>query len=477
MSNEVAVRNPYSGVLDFSFIEPAVDTLRRNCERLKSGQADWAGLSIEERGKILQKFAGCIQTRETELTAAIVADTGRTQVAAMEAGSLGSFIERSVAEAPAVLASSEPRPAQVPLIHGSANRLPYGLVGNISPWNFPVILSFIDTFPALIAGNAVIIKPSEITPRWTEPMKAAIAACPEIEAVLDIVVGTGQIGAALIDLVDAVVFTGSVATGRKVAEAAARNFIPASLELGGKDPAIVLASADIEYAARVATFSSVQSTGQACQSLERIYVAKQHYEKFMELAVSHAESLPINYPDINHGVIGPFIFEQQAYKVKEQIDDAVSNGATLHCGGEILDHGGLWMRPTVLTDVDHSMMLMQEETFGPVMPIMPFENEAHAVKLANDSKYGLSAAVFAGSVEEGRAFAARINAGAISVNDAALTAMLHEFEHDSFGFSGLGRGRAGAAAYTRFTREQTVMSNVESKALLADQLGSLASEK
>jgi len=149
----------------------------------------------------------------------------------------------------------------------------------------------------------------------------------------------------------------------------------------------------------------------------------------------------------------------------------VANGATLHCGGEILDHGGLWMRPTVLTGVTHDMMLMREETFGPVVPIMSFGSEDEAAELANDSQYGLSAAVFAGTVEQGQEFAARIKAGAISVNDAALTAMVHEFEHDSFGYSGLGRGRSGASAYTRFTREQAVMSNIESRALLAGELG------
>jgi len=164
--------------------------------------------------------------------------------------------------------------------------------------------------------------------------------------------------------------------------------------------------------------------------------------------------------------------EEQAHKVMAQIDDAVSKGATVHCGGRIIDHGGLWMEPTVITGVDHSMQLMREETFGPVVPIMAYADQAEAIRLANDSQYGLSAAVFAATTEEGREFARHIRAGAISVNDAALTAMLHEFEHDSFGYSGLGRSRAGASAYTRFTREQAVMTNEESRPLLAGQLGS-----
>lgn len=470
MTQEIAVRNPYTGELDYSFTEPTPAQLRATCERLRAGQPAWAERSVDGRLDALEAFGAAIARHASDITAALVADTGRSQVPAIEVSGLQGQIERCRREAPAVLASTTPRPAQVPLIHGSANRMPLGLVGNISPWNFPVVLSFIDTFPALAAGNAVIIKPSEITPRWVEPMKAAIHECPEIAAVLDIVVGTGQTGAAIPQLVDAVVFTGSVATGRKVAEAAAKNFIPAALELGGKDPAVVLADADIDYAARVITFSSVQSTGQACQSLERVYVPKQHFEQFLQTSIATAESLALNYPSMDDGVIGPFIFEQQAYKVLEQVQDAVSLGATLHCGGEIIDHGGLWMRPTVMSAVNHEMELMQDETFGPVVPIMAYNDEDEAVRLANDSIYGLSAAVFAGTTDAGRRFARRLKAGAVSVNDAALTAVLNEFEHDSFGFSGLGRSRAGASAFTRFTREQAVMSNEESRPLLASQL-------
>ena len=470
MSQDIAVRNPYTGEIDYSFTEPTREQLTATCERLRAGQQAWAALPLEARLDALDAFAGVLQQHAADITAALTVDTGRSQVPAIEVGGLQAQIERCRREAPAALAATQPRPAQVPLIHGSANRRPIGLLGNISPWNFPVVLSFIDTFPALAAGNAVIIKPSEITPRWVEPMKAAIAACPDIAAVLDIVVGTGQTGAAIPELVDAVVFTGSVATGRKVAEAAAARFIPAALELGGKDPAVVLPSADIEYAAKVITFSSVQSTGQACQSIERAYVPAAHFDEFLAASIATAESLALNYPDINDGVIGPFIFEQQAHKVLEQIEDAVANGATLHCGGEIIDNGGLWMRPTVLTGVTHDMLLMREETFGPVVPITAYETVDDAVRLANDSIYGLSAAVFAATTDEGREFATRLNAGAVSVNDAALTAMINEFEHDSFGFSGLGRSRAGASAFTRFTREQAVMTNEQNQPLLASQL-------
>jgi succinate-semialdehyde dehydrogenase/glutarate-semialdehyde dehydrogenase len=371
MSDLVSVRNPYTGEQDYSFEEPSVSDIMATCERLRGNQPAWARLSLSERIAVLKEFSASIAHHREVLVTALVADTGRTQVAAMEIDTLDNFIQRTASEAPAALAAAGTREAQIPIIQGTINRVPYGLVGNISPWNFPVILSFLDTFPALVSGNAVVIKPSEVTPRWVEPMRAALADCPQLAAILDIVVGTGAAGAAITDQVDAVVFTGSVATGKKVAMAAAQNFIPAFLELGGKDPAVVLESADIALAARTTTFCSVQSTGQACQSLERVYVARKHFDHFVEQAVATAESLQLNYPDIAKGLVGPFIFEPQAATVMHQLAAAKGQGAHIHCGGELLNHGGFWMRPTVLTGVDHSMQLLQEETFGPVMPIIP----------------------------------------------------------------------------------------------------------
>lgn len=471
MTDTKPVRNPYSGEIDYAYAEPSTADVAAVCDRLRNNQPAWAARTLAERIEVLRHFAACVADQRDALVEAVSKDTGRLPVAAMEIDALDGFVQRTAAEAPGALDTGAPNAAQIPNIEGSGQRVPCGLVGNISPWNFPVILSFLDTFPALAAGNAVVIKPSEVTPRWVEPMRAVLAECPELAAVLDIIVGGGETGAAVVSNADAVVFTGSVATGRKVAVAAAENFIPAFLELGGKDPAIVLESADIDLAAQTTAFCSVQSAGQACQSLERIYVAREHYDRFVEQAVAAAESLRINYPDITQGVVGPFIFEPQAAKVMLQLAAAKGQGAHIHCGGELLNHGGFWMHPTVVTGVDHSMELMREETFGPVMPIMAFDSPEEAVALANDSQYGLSAAVFAGSTDEGQAVAAQIRAGAVSVNDAALTVLIHEFEHQSFGYSGLGLGRAGASAYTRFTLEQSIMTNTTGQPILPGLLG------
>jgi succinate-semialdehyde dehydrogenase/glutarate-semialdehyde dehydrogenase len=466
----VTVRNPYTGAQDFSFEEPEAATVADRIERLRQQQPEWAALDLTKRLAALVAFAASVKTHQQSILAALVADTGRTHVSAMEIDALDAFINQALTTAPEALAAPAARTAEIPIIEATTNRIPLGVIGNISPWNFPVILSFLDTIPALAAGNAVVIKPSEVTPRWIEPMLEAINDCPEIASVLDILPGTGITGAEIISHVDGVVFTGSVATGRKVAAAAAQQFIPACLELGGKDPAVVLAGADIELAARTLTFAATQSTGQACQSIERVYVPRENHAEFVEHAVSMANSMELNHPNINIGIVGPFIFEQQGAKVLRQLADARGAGAEILCGGELLNHGGFWMRPTVVTNVTHDMALMQEETFGPVLPVMAYDTEAEALELANDSQYGLSAAVFAATPAAGREFAAQLKVGAVSINDAALTALVHEFEHDAFGLSGLGASRAGLSAYRRFTREQAVLTNTTGQPLLLNTL-------
>ena len=264
------------------------------------------------------------------------------------------------------------------------------------------------------------------------------------------------------DRVDVVCFTGSVKTGRAVGRAAAEHFIPAFLELGGKDPVIVTETADLELATDVVLRASVLATGQACQSLERVYVHDSIYDCFVTRLVEKASAVPINYPDIGAGIVGPLIFDRQADIIAEQIDDALRHGAKVLCGGRVEIHGGggRWIRPTVVVDVNHSMKLMTEETFGPIMPLMRFRTIDEAVELANFGVYGLSAAVIAGTLEEAEAIARRIDAGAVSLNDGSLTGVMHEAEKNSFKCSGLGGSRMGAAGLTRFFRRKALISQM-----------------
>ncbi|HEY9662903.1 MAG TPA: aldehyde dehydrogenase family protein, partial [Allocoleopsis sp.] len=252
------------------------------------------------------------------------------------------------------------------------------------------------------------------------------------------------------------------ATGRKVAIAAAHHFIPAFLELGGKDPAIVLDSANLELATSAILWGAVVNTGQSCLSIERIYVAKSIFERFVEQLVTKAKALKLAYPGIKDGQIGPIIAEGQATIIADHLQDAIEKGAIVHCGGQVETlGGGLWCLPTVLTQVNHSMKVMMEETFAPIMPVMSFSTIEEAIELANDTIYGLSAAVFAGSEVEAIAIAEHIHAGAISINDAALTAIIHEGEKNAFKFSGMGGSRMGAAALKRFMRKKALLIKTE----------------
>lgn len=454
----IAVRNPRTGQQDFSFEPPTEAALAGRCSALRRAQPAWWQAGMEHRIAVLRRWADAIDAHRDAIAAALAIDTGRTAIAVGEVRSASRNIRRWCDYGPSLIATPVHESGVMPSLRYSHQLVPYALVGGISPWNFPVALSLIDSVPALLAGCAVFVKPSEVTPRFVGPLKAAVAAVPELAEVFDIAAGDGATGAALIRQVDAVCFTGSVATGRKVAVAAAERFIPAFLELGGKDPAIILPSANLEDAADAILRGAVVASGQVCLSLERVYVHESRHDAFVELLAGKARQVKLNYPDIDRGDLGPLIFARQADIIDEHLDDAVAKGATIVCGGKTRNlGGGRYCEATVLTDVDHTMKVMTDETFGPVIPVMAFRTVDEAVALANDSEYGLSAAVFAATLDEARAVGERINAGGISLNDAALTRETYEAEKNSFGYSGMGGSRMGAAGLLRFYRKKALL--------------------
>jgi len=430
------VRNPRTGQADYQVVASGDAELRPLAARLRAAQAAWAAAGVAHRSAVLKAWSARLLAEPTALVDALATDTGRYRVAKSEMNSLGGLVAGNVALAAHAMAPAPERPSVTPGIAIESQLVPYGLVGVISPWNFPLLLSMLDTLPALLAGCAVLVKPSEVTPRFVAPLMASLREFPELASVLAFVTGDGQTGAALIEHVDAVCFTGSVATGRKVAEACARRFIPAFLELGGKDPVIVLDSADPDRAAATVLRASVQATGQACQSLERVYVDRRLEAAFLERLVARAGAVTLNYPDIHRGQIGPLIFARQAEIIAAQLADAVSKGARILTGGKVEHHGGgAWLRPTVVTGVTHDMALMTEETFGPVMPVVGYDNLDEAVRLANESVYGLSAAI----------------------NDGGLTTEVFDAEKNAFNLSGMGASRMGPSGLLRFLRKKALL--------------------
>lgn len=453
----IAVRNPYTGQVDEWLAPPDASAVAGVATVLRAAQPDWQALGLDGRIAALLRLADAITGQADAIAAALERDTGRRRIARMEVDGVVASIRGWASVAPSLLPDGWVQGRTNPAIRHAPHWVPYGLVGVISPWNFPLTLSLIDAIPALLAGCAVMIKPSEVTPRFAAPLAAAVQAAG-LADLLALLPGDGATGQALVDQVDCVCFTGSVATGRKVAVQAATRLIPAFLELGGKDPLIVLADADLDAAVTAALRGSVLATGQACQSIERIYVARALYQPFLERLVAAARAVRLNWPDVNQGELGPIIFARQAEILQAQIDDARAKGAKVLTGGQVEAHGGLWLRPTVLTGIRDDMRVMQEETFGPLLPVIPFDTEDEAVALANSGDYGLSAAVFAGDLDRAAALGRRLVAGAVSLNDAALTALFHEAPKQSFRASGLGPSRMGADGFTRFFRRQALIA-------------------
>ncbi len=456
---QLDVINPRNGRVDCHIDCLDAGAVAARVRELRRAQAVWRDAGVDYRCEQLQQWREAIAANRNAIGEALCVDTGRRLFAHFEVQKILDLIDHWTTRAPALLATPEEAASGLlPSVRYRHELVPYQLVGIISPWNVPLILALIDAIPALLAGCAVLLKPSEVTPRFAVPLRASLEGIAGLADVVGIVTGDAETGIAMIDEVDAICFTGSVATGRKVGAQAAARFMPAFLELGGKDPAIVMPGADLDNAARAIIRSAVGMTGQACQSLERIYVHETIHDQLLATLLQHLETVTINWPDMSRGQIGPLIFASQGDTVQRQIDDAVARGATIHCGGRIEYHdGGSWYPPTVLTGVSHDMAVMREETFGPLIPIMPFATEEEALRLANDSEFGLSAAVFSASDEESERIARALNVGAVSINDASLTALVNDVEKNSFCYSGLGGSRMGDSGLSRFLRKRALL--------------------
>lgn len=453
------VRNPRTGEWDHEIPVTSPEDIASITTTLRAEQAQWVAMGVSGRAACLNRFADAVMAEVGPLGQALSIDTGRSTFAQFEAIKSVELIRMWAERAGPILdeLAGAGQSGQVPAVHYQHRLIPYQVVAVISPWNVPLLLAMIDSLAALSAGCSVLLKPSEVTPRFIEPLQRALDAVPELAAVLRIVTGGPETGEAMIEQVDAVCFTGSVKTGRQVSQQAAACFIPAFLELGGKDPAIVLPDADIPLAARAIIRSAIGMTGQACQSLERIYCHESIAEPFTEELLAQLKVLSLTCTEDGAGDIAPLIFERQVETIQAQVDDALAKGATCLLGGEPLQAGGIWYPPTLLTNVNHDMLIMQEETFGPVIPVVVYGDVEEAVALANDSTFGLSAAVFSADADTAKAVAERLQVGAISINDASLTGIVNDVEKNSFRFSGMGGSRMGPAGLTRFLRKRALL--------------------
>jgi succinate-semialdehyde dehydrogenase/glutarate-semialdehyde dehydrogenase len=428
----------------FEMTSPA--ELPRMVKCAQTAQAAWAKLPPPQRARAMARLRDVIFQRKAEIADVVSREVGKPRVECI-------FNEVTVALDTAHYYSSPRRvvrmlqPERVPhhnLVvkskRGEMRFEPYGVIAIISPWNYPIAVPLGQIVPALIAGNAIVLKPSEFTP-WCGALIGELCGNAGLpEGLVQVAQGGGEVGAALVEAegVSKVVFTGSVATGRKVAESSARRLIPSVLELGGKDAMIVLGDADLEVASSAAVWGGFTNCGQACLSVERLYVERSVAERFIELVVAKTKKLRVGpgmHPDSD---VGPMIRPQQVERVEQQLRDAVARGARVLTGGKRAALGGSFFQPTVVTDVNHSMELMREETFGPVLAICAVADAEEAVRLANDSIFGLGASVWTGDARRGREIAARLKAGAVMVNDVISAFGICEAPHGGRGASGWG---------------------------------------
>jgi succinate-semialdehyde dehydrogenase / glutarate-semialdehyde dehydrogenase len=455
------VRNPRSGAYDYE-IKPLNEfELIEIVQKMRIAQENWESNGIDFRIEILQKWKEAVNLRKPDLIEALILDTGRSWETLLEADIVSSSIDRWCKISKDFFSQSNRRVSSIPFLEIEQDLVPYQVVGVISPWNFPLLLSLIDTIPALLSGCSVIVKPSEVTPRFIKIIQETIQEVPELVHILEYVEGDGTTGAALCKLADIICFTGSTATGKKVYQAACDNFIPVFLELGGKDAVIVTETADLDRAASAILWGSVANAGQSCLSIERIYAQKIIFHQLVSRLIAKANNLKFAYPNAQDGQIGPIISEKQVEIINEQLADALEKGAKLHTGTGKCEEieGGFYCFPTVLTNVNHDMKIMKEETFGPILPVMQYIDQEEAIALANGTIYGLSGAVFAGTEAEAMQIGRKMKAGAISINDAALTAVMHEGEKNSFKMSGIGGTRMGPSAIKRFMKQKAFLIN------------------
>jgi acyl-CoA reductase-like NAD-dependent aldehyde dehydrogenase len=457
----IRVENPATGEIIGTVPNRSADEVAEIVARARAAQPAWDALGFAGRARILRRAQKWVVDNSERLIETIVAETGKTyedaQLAEISyvANSFGFWAKH----APEFLADEKIKSSN-PFVAGRKLILrfrPVGVVGVIGPWNFPLSNSFGDCIPALAAGNACVLKPSEVTPLSSLVVEEMAREIGMPEHVFSVATGDGETGAALVDEVDFVMFTGSTKTGRKVMERAARTLTPVSLELGGKDPMIVLDDADIDRAANAATFYAMNNAGQVCISTERAYVDEAVYDQFVAKVTDNVRKLRQGE---SHGPgeadVGAVIFPPQLDIVEDHVRDAVDKGARVLTGGKRAEGAGRYYEPTVLVDVDHTMKCMTDETFGPTLPIMKVRGAEEALRLANDSPYGLAASVWTRDAARGEDVARRVEAGAVCVNDAQINYVALELPMGGWKASGLG-SRHGAGGIRKYCDQQAIL--------------------
>ncbi|USZ70148.1 succinic semialdehyde dehydrogenase (plasmid) [Halorussus salilacus] len=457
--SEFTVEAPYTGKAIGTVPSCAPADVRAAVKRARDAQADWADRPVDERAAVLLQFHDLVFDRRAELLDVTQLESGKARIDAFEELMDVATNARHYAHRAEQYLGSVDRKGALPLLTRTVeHRHPVGVVGVISPWNYPLTLAVSDAIPALLAGNSVVLKPASETPFAALLVRELLEEAGLPEGVFEVVTGRGsEVGPALVDEVDYVCFTGSTETGREVARRAGENLVDCSLELGGKNPMVVLADADLDAAAAGAVHGCFTNAGQLCISFERLYVQREVYDDFLDRFVRRTRAIDLRASYDWKADVGSLVSADQLETVEAHVDDAVGKGADLLVGGRARpDIGPYFYEPTVLSGVSGEMDIAREETFGPVVSVRPFDFADEAVALANDSAYGLNASVWTADSDRGREMARRIECGTVNVNDAYAAAWGSvDAPMGGMKDSGLGR-RHGREGFLKYTESQTV---------------------
>lgn len=453
----IRVVAPHTGEHLGEVPERTAEEVAAAASRGRHAQRAWAELGTAGRVRVMRGVLAALSSSRDDLLDRLVVETGKVRGDALqETIILLDTVRYYVDNAEALLEDEVITPHILKNKRGVIVHHPRGLVGIISPWNFPLDLGFGEVVPALLAGNAVLLKPSELTPLINVELERLAVEAGLPAGVFQVVTGAGETGAALLEVVDQITFTGSVRVGRLVAQAAARRLIPCTLELGGNDPMIVLQNADIDRAARGAIWGAFFNSGQMCMSVERVYVEEPVADRFIQAVVAGTRALRQGVDSRYTHDIGSMTRPEQLDTVEAHVADATERGAKVLTGGRRTP--GLretFYEPTVLVGVDHDMEIMKEETFGPVLPIMRVTDATEAVRLANDSPYGLNASVWSRDKEHARGVARQLESGAVCINDVVVSYGMLELPFGGVKDSGLGR-RHGPGGLRKYCASQSI---------------------
>ena len=418
--------------------------------RAKNAQREWAGQPVGARVRVLRRFHECLFRRRREVADALTRENGKPVAEA-----IGSEIAIALDFA-IYYSRTAPRFLRAPWYNASSLAMmrkrirvehdPFGVVGVISPWNYPFMLSAGVVIPALVTGNAVLLKPSEFTPESGALLASLFTQAGLPPGVFTVLQGDGSTGAALCDSsIHKIFFTGSVATGRRVAVKCAERLIPCALELGGSDAAIVLADANLGHAASGIAWGRFSNAGQTCVAPKRVYVEAPVYDAFVAELGNAVRALTVGAGAIQQTDVGPMIRADAVAALESQRDDAVSRGATIAATAAMGAGDGNFFAPTVLTNVPRDARVLNEETFGPLLPVVRVRDADEAIALANDSVFGLSASIWSADTANAARLARRIEAGSVVINDSVVIAGMADVPHGGVKLSGIGRthGRAG----------------------------------